>query len=117
MSISLKKKVLLQDLKNCKHWFSYCSKAILNDYTKEICAKQVANQSDFLKAFLHLEPLLIIIDLISEITQYDPSSVFEYFHCFQRKKLLCFSKRNIILYRFKGLTSYWYMHKICYSIC
>ena len=54
----IKKKVLLQDLKQCKHWFSYCSKTILNDYTKEICAKQVANQSDFLKAFLHLEPLL-----------------------------------------------------------
>ena len=47
--------------KKCKHWFSYCSKTILNDYTKEICAKQVANQSDFLKAFLHLEPLLYII--------------------------------------------------------
>ena len=46
-------------LKKCKHWFSYCSKIILNDYTKEICAKQVANQSDFLKAFLHLEPLLL----------------------------------------------------------
>ena len=58
MSISFKIKVLLQDLKKCKHWFSYCSKIILNDYTKEICAKQVANQSDFLKAFLHLEPLL-----------------------------------------------------------
>ena len=58
MSISFKVKVLLQDLKKCKHWFSYCSKVILNDYTKEICAKQVANQSDFLKAFLHLEPLL-----------------------------------------------------------
>ena len=58
MSISFKIKVLLQDLKKCKHWFSYCSKTILNDYTKEICAKQVANQSDFLKAFLHLEPLL-----------------------------------------------------------
>ena len=52
------KKVLLQDLKKCKHWFSYRLKTILNDYTKEICAKQVANQSDFLKAFLHLEPLL-----------------------------------------------------------
>ena len=58
MSISFKIKVLLQDLKKCKHWFSYCSKTILNDYTKEVCAKQVANQSDFLKAFLHLEPLL-----------------------------------------------------------
>ena len=45
--------------KKCKHWFSYCSKIVLNDYTKEICAKQVANQSDFLMAFLHLEPLLI----------------------------------------------------------
>ena len=41
------KKVLLQDLKKCKHWFSYCSKTILNDYTKEILSKQVANQSDF----------------------------------------------------------------------
>ena len=59
MSISFKIKVLLQDLKKCKHWFSYCSKTVLNDYTKEICAKQVANQSDFLKAFLHLEPLLL----------------------------------------------------------
>ena len=58
MSLSFKIKVLLQDLKKCKHWFSYCSKTILNDYTKEICAKHVANQSDFLKAFLHLEPLL-----------------------------------------------------------
>ena len=57
MSISFKIKVILQDLKKCKHWFSNCSKTILNDYTKEICAKQVANQSDFLKAFLHLEPL------------------------------------------------------------
>ena len=61
MSISFKIKVLLQDLKKCKHWFSYCSKTILNDYTKEFCAKQVANQSDFLKAFLHLEPLLIFV--------------------------------------------------------
>ena len=59
MSTSFRIKVLLQDLKKCKHWFSYCSKTILNDYTKEICAKQVANQSDFLKAFLHLEPLLV----------------------------------------------------------
>ena len=60
MSISFKIKELLQDSKNCKHWFSYCSKIILNDYTKEICAKQVANQSDFLKAFLYLEPLLTL---------------------------------------------------------
>ena len=60
MSISFKIKVLLQDLKKCKHWFSYCSNSLLNDYAKEICAKQVANQSDFLKAFLHLEPLLYL---------------------------------------------------------
>ena len=59
MSLSYKMKVLLQDLKNCKHCFSYCSKTVLNDYTKEICAKQVANQNDFLMAFLHLEPLLV----------------------------------------------------------
>ena len=60
MSLSFKMKVLLQDLKKCKHWFSYYSKTVLNDFTKEICAKQVANQSDFLMAFLHLEPLLIV---------------------------------------------------------
>ena len=66
MSISFKIKVLLQDLKKTKHWFSYCSKTILNDYTKEICAKQVANQSDFLKAFLHLEPLLFVNINITE---------------------------------------------------
>ena len=67
MSISLKIKILLQDLKKCKHLFSYCLKTILNDYTKEICAKQVANQSDFLKAFLHLEPLLYIEQLHEKI--------------------------------------------------
>ena len=55
MSLSLKIKVLLQDLKRCKHWFSYCQKTVLNNYTKEISAKQVATQSDFLMAFLHLE--------------------------------------------------------------
>ena len=59
MSLSFKMKVLLQDLKKCKHWFSYCPKTVLNDYTKEICAKQVATKNDFLMAFLHLEPLLI----------------------------------------------------------
>ena len=58
MSLSFKMKVLLQDLKKCKHWFSYCPKTVLNDYTKEICAKQVATKNDFLMAFLHLEPLL-----------------------------------------------------------
>ena len=62
MSLSLIIKVLLQDLKRCKHWFSYCQKTVLNNYTKEICAKQVATQSDFLMAFLHLEPLLLTHD-------------------------------------------------------
>ena len=44
MSLSLKIKVLLQDLKRCKHWLSYCQKTVLNNYTKEISAKQVATQ-------------------------------------------------------------------------
>ena len=64
MLISFKIKVLLQDLKKCKQWFPYCSKTILNDYTKEICAKKVANQSNFLKAFLHLEPLLLTLNVL-----------------------------------------------------
>ena len=58
MSLSLKIKVLLQDLKRCKHWFSYYQKTMLNSYTKEISGKQVATQNDFLVAFLHLELLL-----------------------------------------------------------
>ena len=60
MSLSFKMKVLLQDLKKMEILVSYCSKTVLNDYTKEICAKQVANQSDCLMAFLHLEPLVFI---------------------------------------------------------
>ena len=69
MSLSFKIKVLLQDLKKCKHWFSYCPKTVLNDYTKEICAKQVATKNDFLMAFLHLEPLLIAQISTMEITK------------------------------------------------
>ena len=29
-------KVLLQDLKRCKQWFSYCQKTVLNIYAKDI---------------------------------------------------------------------------------
>ena len=47
MSLSLQTKVVLQDLKRCKHWFLYCPKTVLNSYTKEISGKQVDTQSDF----------------------------------------------------------------------
>ena len=47
-------KILLQDRKQLKHCFSYSPKTVLNNYTKEISAKQVATKSDFLMACLSL---------------------------------------------------------------
>ena len=38
----LEKKILLQDRKRLKHWFSYHQKTVLNSYTKEIFAKRVS---------------------------------------------------------------------------